>query len=78
MDTEGGGYFPENKRKHVKEDQETGTVWYADFRAEAVRAVQEGGNRTVREVAEALGVAEALLHSRKARGGAPPADIRQR
>lgn len=34
-----------------------------EFKAEAIRAVQDRGNRTVSEVAEGLGVAAHLLHS---------------
>lgn len=38
-----------------------------EFKAEAVRAMLERGNRTIAEVAEGLGVQEQLLHSWKAR-----------
>jgi transposase len=36
-----------------------------EFKAEAVRLVEQRGDRTVAEVAESLGVAENLLHSWK-------------
>jgi len=39
----------------------------AEFKAEAVRAMLERGNRTIAEVAEGLGVQEQLLHTWKAR-----------
>ncbi len=37
----------------------------ADFKAEAVRLMDQRGNRTVAEVAESLGIAESMLHSWK-------------
>ena len=41
---------------------------YTDqFRAEAVRAVETRGNRTVAEVAESLGVSEQQLHTWKSK-----------
>jgi transposase len=42
------------------------------FRAEAVRAVETRGNRTIAEVAEGLGVAEHMLHAWKARAKQQP------
>lgn len=48
----------------------------AEFRAEAVRATLERGNRTIGEVAKGLGVPEQLLHSWKSRSSQtpPPSD----
>ena len=43
------------------------TQYSAEFKAAAVRAVLERGNRTIGEVAEGLGVQEQLLYSWKAR-----------
>jgi transposase len=37
----------------------------ADFKAEAVRLMDQRGNRTVADVAESLGIAESMLHSWK-------------
>ena len=34
-----------------------------EFKAEALRAVETRGSRTIAEVAESLGIAESLLHS---------------
>ena len=39
------------------------------FKVEALRAVENRGNRTIAEVAAGLGVAEHLLHSWKSRAG---------
>lgn len=41
-----------------------------EFRAEAVRAVETRGNRTVAEVAESLGVTEQQLHTWKSKAKA--------
>lgn len=41
-----------------------------EFRAEAVRAVETRGNRTVAEVAEGLGVTEQQLHTWKGKAKA--------
>jgi transposase len=38
-----------------------------EFRREAVRVVESRGNRTVRDVAESLGIAESLLHGWRAK-----------
>ena len=38
-----------------------------EFRAEAVRLVENRGSRTIAEVAESLGVSEGLLHTWKKR-----------
>jgi transposase-like protein len=43
------------------------TKYSAEFKAEAVRATLERGNRTIGEVAEGLGVKEQLLHTWKGR-----------
>lgn len=48
----------------------------AQFKAEALRAVETRGNRTIAEVAEGLGVAEHLLHSWKGRSKELPANDR--
>ncbi|MGC4063444.1 MAG: transposase [Polyangiaceae bacterium] len=45
----------------------------AEFKAEALRAMHERGDRTIAEVAAGLGVQEHLLHSWKARSNQPPA-----
>ena len=37
----------------------------AEFKAEAVRLVEQRGERTVAEIAQSLGVAESILHSWK-------------
>ncbi len=37
----------------------------AEFKAEAIRVLEQRGDRTVADVAESLGVAENLLHSWK-------------
>lgn len=37
----------------------------AEFKAEAVRLVEQRGDRTVAEIAQSLGVAENILHSWK-------------
>lgn len=42
------------------------------FKAEAMRAVETRGSRTIAEVAEGLGIAEHLLHAWKARAKAGP------
>jgi transposase len=39
----------------------------SEFKAEALRLVEERGDRTIGEVAESLGIAEGLLHSWKRR-----------
>ena len=41
-----------------------------EFKAEAVRAVETRGNRTVAEVAESLGVPEHMLHAWKSKAKA--------
>jgi transposase len=60
-----------------------------EFRREAVRVVENRGERTVRDVAESLGVAEGLLHSwrvkyadtvasvREARGETPEEELKR-
>lgn len=45
----------------------------AEFKAEALRAMHERGERTIAEVASGLGVEEHLLHSWKARSKQSPA-----
>jgi transposase len=46
---------------------------YTDqFRAEALRAVETRGNRTIAEVAESLGVSEQLLHTWKGKAKGTP------
>ena len=52
------------KKKKNKKSKKRYTV---QFKAEAVRAVETRGSRTIGEVAESLGIAEALLHSWKSR-----------
>ena len=39
----------------------------AEFKAEALRLVEQRGDRTIAEVADSLGIAEHLLHSWKRR-----------
>jgi transposase-like protein len=41
-----------------------------EFKAEAVRAVETRGNRTVAEVAQSLGVPEHMLHAWKSKAKA--------
>ena len=48
----------------------------ASFKAEAVRLVEERGDRTVAEVAESLGVAENLLHAWKRQHDPPRSNDR--
>ena len=52
------------KKKRTKKSS---SRYVAQFKTEAVRAVKARGSRTIGEVAESLGVAEALLHSWKSR-----------
>lgn len=46
------------------------------FKAEALRAMETRGSRTIAEVAQGLGVAEHLLHSWKGRAKEQPANDR--
>lgn len=47
-----------------------------EFRREAVRVVESRGNRTIRDVAESLGVAESLLHGWRAKYADTVASVR--
>ncbi len=49
-------------KKNLKRRRHT-----AEFKAEAVRVMEQRGDRTVAEIAESLGVAENLLHVWKRR-----------
>lgn len=48
-----------------------------EFRREAVRVVESRGNRTVRDVAESLGIAESLLHGWRAKYADTVASVRE-
>ncbi len=48
-----------------------------EFRREAVRVVENRGNRTVRDVAESLGIADTLLHSWRVKYADTAASVRE-
>jgi transposase len=42
----------------------------AEFRAEAVRLMEQRGSRTISEIAQSLGIADNMLHAWKKKAGA--------